>query len=304
MPDQPISGIIPPLVTPLTPDLAFDRSAFRKLVDHVIDGGVHGIFIQGTTGEFAGLTEKIRTEMTEWACRSVAGRVPLFVNITSTSYLQTLDLARSAESAGADYLVLAPPFYYSMKQEEIRKFFEKVADRCSMPLILYNAPQYTRNELELSTVTELAQHSGICGIKDSSGNSDYLMQLLRERQKPGFSILVGPEKSLGDWLLKGCDGGVNGGGNLFPGLYVEIFRAARAGETERVKFCQELVDRVRSRLYEIPGSPLGIVIALKYALSVKGIGSGTLALPVYDQLTKLQKKTIDVFLKKMEEKGF
>ncbi len=304
MQEPSVKGIIPPLVTPLTGKHQLDRRGFERLIEHVVDGGVQGVFILGSTGEFATLTDKQRGEIIDLASQMVAGRVPLFVNVTSSSYLQTLEHVRFAGESKSDYLVLAPPFYYPMNQEEIRSYFERVADRCAVPLILYNAPQYCHNELEPSTVKMLAGHGNIAGIKDSSGDRNYVAQLLAEREEPDFSILIGPEKMLGELIVQGCNGGVNGGGNLFPKLYVKMYRAAMQRDPAEMNRCQQWIERVSGQLYEVPDSPLGIVIALKYALSVRGICSGTMAAPVYNSLTESQKNKIKAFLDEMEHESF
>ena len=304
MPYTTLTGIIPPLVTPLTTSLEFDRDAFIRLIDHVIEGSVHGVFILGTTGEGASVTDKIREHTIETAVRSVAGRVPVLVNISSSSYLQSLEYARRAEEAGADYAVLSPPCYYSYTQNELERYFLGVANRCGIPLFLYNAPQYTGNELEAGTVRALSLHAKIAGIKDSSGNIAYIRQLPQDRVNEKFSILIGPEKILGECVLMGCDGGVNGGGNLFPGLYVQMFRMAQQKNTEKMKVYQALIDMVYECIYEVPSSPMGIIIALKYALSRRGICGDTMAVPVYDALKETQKQTIDDFIDEMETHGF
>jgi dihydrodipicolinate synthase/N-acetylneuraminate lyase len=299
-----LSGIIVPLVTPVTGNLEFDRGAFLKLVEHVIGGGVNGIFIMGTTGEGASLTDRMRNEIIETAVSSVAGRVPVLVNITSPSYLESLDYARWSAETGADFVVLAPPFYFVMNQQELLRYYKSIAESSSLPLFIYNAPQYTGNILETRTVRELATHPNIAGIKDSSGDMNYIKQLLGEREEENFSILIGPEKWLADCILMGGDGGVNGGANLFPGLYVRMFRAAKEVDREKMRYYQEFVNRMYEDVYEVPGSPMGIIIALKYALSVKGICLENMAVPVYDRMTDLQKKKIDEFLKEMENYDF
>jgi len=304
MPYTKITGIIPPLVTPLTSDLELDRVAFIRLINHVIGGGVRGIFILGTTGEGASLTDKMRVDIIETAVRSAAGRVPVFVNISSSSYMQSTEYAFRAEGAGADFVVLSPPCYYPLNQEELKRYFLGVADRCGIPLFVYNAPQYTGKDLEAATVRALALHSQIAGVKDSSGNVTYIKQLLRDRVDEKFSILIGPEKMLGECILMGCDGGINGGGNLFPGLYVRMLGVAQQKNTEKMKVYQALIDMVYERIYGVPVSPMGIIIALKYALSVRGLCGDPMAVPVYDQMTDRQKQTVDEFIYEMEGHGF
>lgn len=296
-----ISGVIPPLVTPLTDGLVFDKEAFGRLIEHVIEGNVHGIFIMGTNGEGASLNLNTRKNIIESSVPLISGRVPLFVNISSTSYLDTIDLAEYASGAGADYVVLTPPYYFGMNQCELRRYFETVADWSNLPLFMYNAPQYTGNELAPETVSILASHDNIIGIKDSSGNTDYINGLLDDRKDNDFSILIGTEKILGECVLNGCDGGVSGGGNLFPKLYVKMYQAASNKDLDQMKHYQTIINNVYKYIYEVSDSPMAILIGLKYALSVKGIISESLAIPVYDVLTDSQKRTIEKFLKETDQ---
>ncbi|MBN1132180.1 MAG: dihydrodipicolinate synthase family protein [Bacteroidales bacterium] len=288
----------------MTEDLAFDIKAFEKLVEHVISGGIHGIFILGTNGEGASLTFSTRKNILQESAALVSGRVPLFVNISSVSYLETLELAEYAAGSGANYVVLTPPFYFPMDQRELRRYFEMVADRSRLPLFIYNAPQYTKNSLNADTVKDLASHNNIIGIKDSSGNMDYIRQLLEDRRDESFSILVGPENMLGPCVLLGCNGGVNGGGNIFPGLYVKMYEAALARDSDAMKYYQEIIERVYKSLYEVPDTPMGTVVALKYVLSAKAICKGKMVLPVYEELSNNQKKIIDNFIDEMDQNGF
>jgi len=163
-----ISGIIPPLVTPLTSKLGLDWEALARLVEHVISGGVKGIFLLGSTGESASLTMEFRHDVIRTAISKAGGRLPVVVNVATASYLETLKLADFAASEGADCLAAAPPYYYEMTQEEVASYMEKIAGHASLPLLLYNAPQYTKTAFEGRTLARLSRHENIHGIKDSS----------------------------------------------------------------------------------------------------------------------------------------
>jgi 4-hydroxy-tetrahydrodipicolinate synthase len=301
MKETEISGIIPPLVTPLTPDLKFDADAYLRLIEHVINGGVNGLFIIGTNGESTSLTNVIRKKVINTAIDGNSNRLPLFVNISTSSYIETLQLAEYAAGSGADFLVLSPPFYYLMNQRELVRYYEKIANQVALPLFMYNAPQYTKTEITPESVKELPHHANILGIKDSSGKIEYIHRLLDQREDKAFKIFVGLEMILGECILLGCDGGVNGGGNLFPRLYVRMYQSAMNSDLDEMKKLQSAINKVYKNIYEVSDSPMGITIGLKYALFRMGIGSGNLAMPVYDDLTDRQKGVIDRFLKIMEQ---
>lgn len=296
-----VSGIIPPLVTPMTSELDFDQDAFLRLIDHVISGGVNGLFIIGTNGECASLPDNIRRKVIDTAVKGNAKRVPVYVNISTSSYLETLQQAEYAARSGADYVVLSPPYYFLMDQSELSRYYEMIASRTALPLFLYNAPQYTKIEIAPETVAKLSLHENIQGIKDSSGTIDYVHRLLDQRQDEAFRVLIGPEMILGECVLLGCNGGVNGGSNLFPKLYVKMYRAAINRNLDEMKKWQLIINNVYKYIYEVSDSPMAVILGLKYALSSKGICSGNMAMPVYDTLKDHQKKVIDRFLKETEQ---
>ena len=298
-----ICGIIPPIVTPFSTELELDSPALEKLLNFVINGDVNGIFILGTNGECASLTNQIKEDIISKAVEVTTGRLPVFVNITTASFLETMHLSRVAGNKGADYIVMAPPYYFDMNQVELYNYYKMIADQSSLPLVLYNAPQYTKTAIELDTVVKLAAHQNIVGLKDSSGSMFYLHQLLTKLADEDFSILVGTEVFLGESLLLGMDGGVNGGANIFPKLYVEMYKAGRIGNLNEMKKWQALIQKVQNVVYDALESPMSIVIGLKYILSLRGICNPQMAMPVYKPLDDKYKKRMANLLEEFNAIG-
>lgn len=176
-----------------------------------------------------------------------------------------------------------------------------VAKESSLPLFLYNAPKYTQNEITPETVAQLESHKNIVGIKDSSGSKEYIQTLLDRRQDKKFSILIGYEMIMGEYILLGCNGGVIGGGNVFPKLFVNMYRAASDKNLEEMEKWQSVIRKVYHNLYEVHNSPMGIIMGLKYALSKKGICDGNMAMPVYSDFSDNQKDIIDKFLEETKQ---
>src|SRR5690554_2454801 len=135
--ETPLTGIIPPLVTPLLDNDTLDVRGLERLIEHTISGGVHGIFILGTTGEFAGLSYKLRRELTERTCKLVKGRVPVLVGITDSAFTESLNLAKIAANCGADAVVLAPPYYFAASQPELLEYLQRIMAQMPLPLFLY-----------------------------------------------------------------------------------------------------------------------------------------------------------------------
>jgi dihydrodipicolinate synthase/N-acetylneuraminate lyase len=300
MAPPPIHGIIPPLITPLTPGLELDVPSLERLIEHVLRGGVYGLFLLGSTGEGPSLTDGTRKAVIRESIRVVSGRVPVFVNISSPSFLETCRMAEYAAREGAGYTVLSPPYYYDMNTPELLGYYRSVADRSPLPLVIYNAPRYTGIPLEPSLVGELISHENIVGIKDSSGEMDYVRELLHRRADFSFPILIGPENMLGSCLLLGCEGGVCGGANLYPRLYVSYYLAAMEKNRKKMDRFREAVRSIQTNLYEVADSPMGIVIGLKYLLEKRGLCSGYLAMPVYQPLTDKQKRILDTLDQAMQ----
>lgn len=262
-----ISGIVPPLVTPLLKSNQLDIDGLKNLIDHVINGGVSGIFILGTTGEMSRLSCSLKEEMIRQTCKLVNGRVPVLVGITDTSLFGTLKLEKFAWESGANAAVLAPPFYYHVEQNELLSYFREVADTISLPLFLYNMPSRTHITIEIDTVIKAAKSNNIIGIKDSSGDLMYLQNLIYSfKDKPGFSIFVGPEEIMAQAVLSGASGGVNGGANIYPRLYVELFEAARQRNLDKVNELQNIVTQISTTLYRVGRKNPNLTKILKEAL--------------------------------------
>ncbi|WP_425637827.1 dihydrodipicolinate synthase family protein [Algoriphagus yeomjeoni] len=278
---QPFRGIIPPMITPLNPDFSLDEKSLELLIEHMISGGVHGLFILGTTGEFASLSSSVKKRLIELTCKKVDQRIPVLVGISDCSFLESLNLAASAKEAGADILVATNPFYMNIGQEELVFYFSKLADEVELSLYLYNMPSHTGINIDLETVKALVEHPNIIGIKDSSGDQKYFESLCDTfREYPEFTVLVGPEEILVETMNMGGHGGVSGGANLFPSLYVKLFEATEYQDKERIKVLNETVQFLSKNLYSHGSYKSNYLKGLKASLSFEGLCQGVLAMPL------------------------
>jgi 4-hydroxy-tetrahydrodipicolinate synthase len=275
-------GIIPPMITPLHSDLSLDVPHAEKLIEHLIDGGVHGIFILGTTGEFAGLSSDVKSDLIRLTCRQVKGRVSVLVGITDCSFVESLDLATIAKESGANALVAAAPFYMNIGQEELIYYYQKLANVVELPLFLYDMPSHTKINIEIETAVKLSKHPNIIGIKDSSGNPENFHSLCEAfKDQSEFKIFVGPEEILADTLEMGGHGGVTGGANLFPKLYVALFDAFQKKEIERVKKLQATILYLSKNLYNNGSYRSSYLKGLKAAMAFEGLCQGNFAPPLF-----------------------
>lgn len=280
--NSPLSGIIPPLVTPLTGRDTLDGTGLERVIEHVLAGGVHGLFILGTTGEGTSLSYRLRRELISATCQQVKRRVPVLVGITDTAFVESVNLAQHSAECGADAVVLAPPYYMPEGQPELREYLEHLLPELPLPLFLYNMPPLTKVPFELETVRWAMDQPRIAGMKDSSGIALYfnrVRELLPRR--PDWSLLVGPEELLAESLLLGAHGGVSGGANVFPGLYVELCAAARRGDLERTRDLHQCVMQVSERLYHVGHHASAVIKGIKCALFCRGICGDFMAEPFH-----------------------
>ncbi|MEB2784455.1 dihydrodipicolinate synthase family protein [Algoriphagus persicinus] len=278
---KPFRGIIPPMITPLNHDFSLDEKSLDLIIEHMIAGGVHGIFILGTTGEFASLSSKVKKQLIELTCKIVNHRIPVLVGITDCSFQESLDLAECAKEAEADILVATTPFYMNVGQDELAYYFSRLADDVDLPLYLYNMPSHTGITIDLETVKILADHPNIIGIKDSSGDQKYFESLCDSfREYAEFTVLVGPEEILLETMNMGGHGGVTGGANLFPALYVKLFEALEYQDKERIKVLNDTVQFLSKNLYSHGTYQSNYLKGLKASMSFEGLCQGILALPL------------------------
>lgn len=283
---QKFNGIIPPMLTPLLSNGELDFDGVKKLVDHLIDGGVHGIFILGTTGELASLSYQVRKELIEQTANNVNNRIPFLVGITDNSTVESLKLASLASDYGAAAVVAMPPCYFPLGKEELFEYFWELADRCELPMFLYNFPAMTKISIAVETVVRLSEHPNIIGLKDSSENSVYFQYLKYAIKREDFALFVGPEQIMAETVLMGSNGGVNGGANLFPELYVKMYEAARVRDFETIKVLQEQIIEISSLLYTVGKYNSSYLKGLKGAASHMGLCSKYVASPLKPFLEK------------------
>lgn len=298
MNNKNFEGVVTPMVTPLIDRETIDLKGLKKLVNHLVEGGISGIFLMGTTGEGASLSYRMRRELIKSTIGIVEGRVPVFVSITDCCIEEALGVAKYAKECGATYLVAALPFYLGLTQDEIVGYYTTLADNVELPLFLYNIPAQTKLMISVESVKILSKHPNIIGIKDSSGNGTYFNTLLAEvkAENPDFTIMVGPDEMLASTMLLGGNGGVNSGSNIFPELYMNLFNACKAGDFDRIAKLQRLVMKLSTEIYSIDKSSVSFLKGLKAALYCEGLITDYLCEP----LIRVSSKDMDVIRRNLE----
>jgi len=269
------------MVTPLLGRDELDVAGLERLLERVLGGGVHGVFMLGTTGEAPSLSYRLRREVIDRACKIVRGRVPVLVGITDTSMVEAVGLARHAASAGAQALVTAAPYYFPEGQPELIDFVQDLVPQLPLPLYLYNMPQMTKVTFEPETIRQLVHLEGIVGLKDSSGDVNYYRQLVEgAKARPDWRVFVGPEHLLVETLRLGGHGGVNGGAQVDPHLLVGLYNATVRGDQATVERLQARLQKL-GEIYRVGKHASTVIKGVKCALNLLGICAGEMAEPFH-----------------------
>ena len=274
-----LNGIIPPLITPLSGRDTLDREGLNRLLEHIISGGVHGIFALGSTGKGPCLSYRLRKELIRTTSEIVAERIPVLVSISDTALEESISLAKVAADAGANAVVLATPYYFPAGQTELIQYVRTLVPKLPLPVFLYNMPFLTKVWFEIETLKALSAVDGIVGIKDSSGDLAYFEKVCSLRDaRPDWSFLIGPEDKLIESVALGGDGGVNGGANVYPKLFVDAHNSAREGDESRQSLLQEKIEAF-GRIYEIGKYASRFIKGTKCAASILGLCDDRMAEP-------------------------
>ncbi|UNZ16437.1 dihydrodipicolinate synthase family protein [Streptomyces sp. 891-h] len=231
-----LSGVIPPLCTPLTEAGELDVASLRRLCAFLLDAGVDGLFVNGSTGELAYHTDEVRLAALRTVREVAGGTVPVLAGAVDMTTNRVVAQARAARDAGADAVVATVPFYSPTHPGEMADHFRAARDAVGLPLWAYDIPGNVQRKLPAEVAAELAADGVLAGLKDSSGDLDQLRTLLglteaNGARADGFSVLTGSETMADTALALGADGIVPGLGNVDPHGYVALYRAMRRGDT-------------------------------------------------------------------------
>ncbi|GAA1858113.1 dihydrodipicolinate synthase family protein [Paeniglutamicibacter psychrophenolicus] len=282
------SGVIPPVVTPRTADGAIDVAGLKAVVEHLISGGVTGLFVLGSSGEVPYLTNTERELVVTTINAANAGRVPLVVGANEQTTNRVIEEGRKMVELGADALVVTTPYYALSNAAEVEAHFRAIHAALQVDIFAYDVPVRTHVKLSVATAVALAQDGVIVGVKDSSGDDVSFRQLLlATRDIEGFSVFTGHEVVVDGALLGGAHGVVPGLGNVDPAGYRRLFDAAAAGDFATAAKEQDRLARVFDIVYtpdsaRVSGGAAGLG-AFKTALVAQGvIDCNKMSVPMVD----------------------
>lgn len=271
-----LEGIIPPVVTPFKDDESLDVDALRRHIDWQLGHRVHGIFVLGTTGEFYAQSEAEKQAVAAAAVGHVGGRAKVYVGTGAETTGEVIRLSKMAAKEGASGVSVITPYFLKPTQGELLDHFRRVADAAGVPVILYNNPSTCAGlTIEPDTVAKLAEHPQIIGIKDSSGDLQNTIELVKRAQSDSFSVLIGRDTLILAGLLFGIRGAIPATCNIAPDLCVGIYESFRNGDIEAARKFQERLSPVRLALTLGTGNG-----AVKEALALLGKPCGPNRRPI------------------------
>lgn len=271
-----LHGIIPPVVTPFRTDESLDLPRLKTHIDHMLSCGVHGIFVLGTTGEFYALSESEKQAVTAAAVEHVGKRAPVFVGTGAETTGEVVRLTRMAAKEGAAGVSVITPYFLKPTQSELLTHFRRVADASTVPVILYNNPATCGGlNIEPDTVGQLSEVPNIVGIKDSSGDLQNTIELVKRTPTDKFSVLVGRDTLILAGLIFGTKGAIPATCNIAPRLCVGIYESFRGGEMGAARAFQDKLTPIRLALSLGTGNG-----AVKESLSLMGQPCGPNRAPI------------------------
>ena len=273
----PTYGTIPALVTPLTAEGELFEQGLRDVLDFVIDGGVHGIFVLGSSGEIYGLSNEQKRSVVEITVEHVAGRVPIYAGASEITTRDCIATAAMVEKiGGVAGLSVLTPYFMTPTQAELVQHYRAIAESTPLPVLLYTNPGRTQVRLALDTVLELATVPNIVGLKDSAGILADTQALLSQRPE-GFVVLMGRDTLILDALIAGAEGAIASTANVAPELVAGIYDAFAAGDLQLARVRQDALTPLRNLLDRAT-----FPVVLKEGLRMRGVDAGFCFAPARD----------------------
>mgnify|MGYP001028496435 FL=1 len=272
------SGIIPPVSSTFDRDGNIDKTAMKAVADFLIQKGVDGLFYLGTGGEFSQMNAAQRMALAETAVAIVDKRVPVLIGVGSTSTDEAVKLARHAEACGADGIVAINPYYWKVAPRNLDDYYQQIARSVSLPVIIYNFPDLTGQDLTPAIVKRLVlANDNIVGIKDTIDSVGHLRTMINtvKAVRPNFSVFCGYDDHLLNTLLLGGDGAITASANFAPDLSVGIYRAWQQNDLATAA----TLNKKLLQLPSIYALETPFVSLIKYAMQCVGLPVNTYCLP-------------------------
>lgn len=297
MSTEPIfKGIIPPVSTVFDGEGKLDREGTGKVIDFLLDSNVDGLFFMGTGGEFSQMSLALRKETAEFVTEYVNGRLPVLIGTGSTSTEEVIELTKHAKASGADGVVVINPFYWPLSEENLFQHYADIAEASELPILLYNFPNLTGQDLSPEFVKRLAEkYTNIVGIKETVDTAGHIREMILKVKavRPDFSVFAGFDDHLFNTLALGGDGAISASANFAPELTVGIYHAFRAGDfTKAIELHRQLAPV--PMMYKLDSPFVNVV---KEAIRLRGLDISNYVLPPARALTAEKLDELKAILK-------
>lgn len=267
-------GIITPIVTPMTEDEKINEKELRAQVNRLVNSGISGLFPLGTNGEVYALSTEEKLEVLKIVVDENKGRLPVYAGTGCVSTRETIALSQKAKDLGVDALSIVSPYYVAVSQEDLYNHYSRIAEAVDLPIVLYNIPARTGNNIDYTTVRRLAKYENIVGIKDSSGNFDNTLRYIEDTDRR-LAVLAGNDSLILWTLLAGGTGAIAGCSNVFPELVVSIYKLWEQGKIAEANAQQIKLRPLRDVMKM--GNPNSVI---KRAMNLLGYPVGPARAPV------------------------
>lgn len=286
-------GVIPAVLTVFDKEENIDEAGMRQLVSHLINKGVNGLYLTGSTGEGFTMTGEERKRIVEIVMDENAGRVPIVVHVGAIGTKISIDLAKHAEEVGADGISSVPPFYWKFSENQIVKYYEEIAKACSLPMIVYNVPLV--GLLGMSAIKRLAAIDNVKGIKYTA-LSHYEITQIKDEVGEDFLVYSGCDEMSMSGLLAGADGIVGSFFNIMPELFINIFNAIENKDITEAQRLQRQAVQIIMFALKVPSFYAG----MKVVLRAIGVNAGYCRSP-FENLTEEEEVELINGFKKLKD---
>jgi len=267
-----LQGIFTPNIVPLHPDGSIHEAELRRYTDWLIERGVHGLYPNGSTGEFLRFSPGERRDIVAIMADQAAGRVPILAGAAEANVQETIRACEYYHALGVRAVAIVSPFYYKLSPPAVYAYFKEIADHSPIDVTLYNIPMFA-SPIDVDTVRRLAEECPrVIGIKDSSGDLPHMMRMIQAIRpiRPDFSYLTGWDPALVPMILMGCDGGTNATSGIVPEITRKLYDLTVAGRIEEARSLQyRLLELFDAMIYSAE-FPEGFRAAMK----LRGIDAG------------------------------
>lgn len=277
MKNTKFTGVWPAFITPFDEKGQILDSSVKELIDYMIEGGLDGLYVGGSTGEGMIMSKEDRMHMAELCVDYAGKRVPVIIHVGCADTKTAVELAEHARKIGADGVSSVPPYYYRMSKGYIKEFYQAIARAAQIPFLIYNIPLLTGVSIGFDFMVEMMEEPNIIGLKYTDTNLE-IMRQIKDYHDGEINVMMGYDAMLLSALVLGADGGIGSYYNIMPKAFSGVYDCYQKGDMESARQLQWMIDRyvMIIKKYLEPANQA----AIKAILNYQGIWAGTTMRPI------------------------